>query len=714
MYLHTKSSQYEVLLPTVFDRAFDYLAPEGIVLALGDIVSVPFGKQELLGVVWGAGKAEIPAGKIKNIIKNHAEFPPLSENFRKFIDWAAWYNCGAKGAMLKMVLPVDEIEKKGRVHLETKIDIAKINLHPLSEIQTKAADDLSKKLGAGFSVTLLDGVTGSGKTEVYFDAIARSLEYGKSGIREYEGNNSRILDSTIPDSNPTQILILLPEIGLSIQWLARFEARFGFAPVVWHSGVTPAKKRASWQAISRGEARVVVGARSALFLPYKNLSLVVVDEEHDASFKQEEGVMYHARDMAVARARFEKFPVLLVSATPSLESYHNARQGKYSEISLPMRHADAVMPEINLVDMRREKLNAQEFISSILREKLVNAVAAGHQAMLFLNRRGYAPLMLCRACGHRFQCPDCSAWLVTHKAGDRGQRSEVREGNKLQSGLLSPDPRPLNPKLCCHHCGYNIPIPKTCPSCGAEETLHACGPGVERILEEVKGFLPEARVAVMASDSMGGQADMAETIQAMTEKRMDILIGTQMIAKGHHFADLAVVGVVDADLGLAGGDLRASERTYQLLHQLSGRAGRESIRGSVYLQSFLPDHPVIKALISGDREAFLSAEITARENANMPPFSRLAAIIVEGEKEEDVIKTANTLASSLKPQAPSLHLYGPAPAPLFMLRAKFRYRLLVKAERNINLPDLMKKLVDGVKTPSSTRIKIDIDPQSFM
>jgi primosomal protein N' (replication factor Y) len=679
--------QYEILLPTVFDRAFDYLAPEGMVLNVGDIVSVPFGKQELLGVVWGADKAEIPAGKIKNIIKNHSEFPPLSDNFRKFIDWAAWYNCGAKGAMLKMVLPVDEIEKKGRVHLETKIDIAKINLHPLSEIQEKAADDLSKKLGAGFSVTLLDGVTGSGKTEVYFDAIARLLRAGTGEMENWgkEENNSPI--PQFLNSTPPQILILLPEIGLSIQWLERFEARFGFAPVVWHSGVTPAKKRASWQAISRGEARVVVGARSALFLPYKNLSLVVVDEEHDASFKQEEGVMYHARDMAVARARFKKFPVLLVSATPSLESYHNARQGKYSEISLPLRHADAVMPEINLVDMRREKLNAQEFVSSILREKLANAVAAGHQAMLFLNRRGYAPLMLCRACGHRFQCPDCSAWLVTHRS---------------------------KPRLECHHCGYNIPIPKTCPSCAAEDTLHACGPGVERILEEVKGFLPEARVAVMASDSMGGQADMAETIQAMTEKRMDILIGTQMIAKGHHFADLAVVGVVDADLGLAGGDLRASERTYQLLHQLSGRAGREAVRGSVYLQSFLPDHPVIKALISGDREAFLSAEITARENANMPPFSRLAAIIVEGEKEEDVIKTANQLASSLKPQAPSLHLYGPAPAPLFMLRAKFRYRLLVKAQRNINLPDLMKKWVDGVKTPSNTRIKIDIDPQSFM
>jgi primosomal protein N' (replication factor Y) len=676
-----KPSQYEILLPTLFNQAFDYLAADDAQLSLGDIVTVPFGRQELLGVVWGWGKADIPASKLKKIIKIHSNkegggFLPLSENFRKFIDWAAWYNCGARGAMLKMVLPIgaDAIEKQGRgkvaeiaQKITKKIDVMKINLAPLSEIQQIAADDLSEKLGVGFSVTLLDGVTGSGKTEVYFDTIAKVLNKD--------------------DCCNAQILILLPEIGLSVQWLERFEKRFGFAPVVWHSGVTPARKRSGWQAIARGQAQVVVGARSALFLPYKNLSLIVVDEEHDGSYKQEDGVMYHARDMAVMRAQFEKFPVILVSATPSLESYYNAKQNKYSEISLSMRHADAVMPDIVMVDMRREKLAAQEFISGILREKLANAVANGHQAMLFLNRRGYAPLMLCRACGHRFQCPDCSAWLVTHRT---------------------------KPRLACHHCGYNIPVPKTCPACAKDDTLHACGPGVERILEEVAAFLPQARVAVMASDSMGGHDDMAETIQAMTDKKMDILIGTQMIAKGHHFADLAVVGVVDADLGLAGGDLRASERTYQLLHQLSGRAGRETVRGSVFLQSFLPEHPVIKALVSGDREAFLTAELAARENADMPPFSRLAAIIVEGEKEDMVVKIANQLAAELSNKNLNLHFYGPAPAPLFMLRGKFRYRLLVKAGRKLNIPDLMRSLVDKIKIPNGVRVKIDIDPQSFM
>ena len=653
-----KPTQREIVLPSAFDRGFDYLGEAGA----GEIVSVPFGKGESLGVVWGEGVADIPAGKIKAISRAH-NFPPLTQAFREFIDWAAWYNCAAKGAVLKMVLPMDEIDKTGRVHLDTQVKLGDIKLAPLSNAQMDAATTIESKLGTGFSVTLLDGVTGSGKTEVYFDALAKAL------------------------LNPgAQVLILLPEIGLSVQFLSRFEKRFGFTPVIWHSEITPAKKRAGWQAIARGDARVVVGARSALFLPYKNLSLVIVDEEHDGSYKQEDGVIYHARDMAVARARFEKFPVVLVSATPSLESYYNARQGKYSEIQLPMRHAEASMPDIHMIDMRKALIERGAFISVPLREQLAQAIANGNQTMLFLNRRGYAPLMLCRACGHRFQCPDCSSWLVMHKS---------------------------RPRLECHHCNYFIPIPPTCPACGAEDKLHPCGPGVERLLEEVKEFMPQARVAVMASDSMTSYKEIEATIEAMDKGEIDLLIGTQMIAKGHHFAGLAVVGVVDADLGLAGGDLRAAERTYQLLHQLSGRAGRESVHGHVFLQSFLPEHPVMAALMSGDRSAFMHAELAARQNAHMPPFARLAAIIVEGEKEDSVTKTARALAASF-PRDPKLQLYGPAPAPLFMLRGKFRYRLLVKAERSINLPDVVKNWVQTQEPPRSVRLKLDMDPQSFL
>lgn len=685
-----KPNQFEILLPTAVNQAFDYLAPDFMDINIGDIVTVPFGKNESLGVVWGKGKANLPVGKIKTIIKQHAEFPQISENVRKFIDWAAWYNCAPKGAKLKMLLSTPDIEKQGRIKLETAIDSAKINLTPLSEIQRQAADNIATKLQNGFSVTLLDGVTGSGKTEVYFDAIAKVLDARDLGL-----------------DNP-QILILLPEIGLSVQWLERFEKRFGFTPVVWHSGITTAKKRAGWQAIASGLAQVVVGARSALFLPYKNLSLIIIDEEHDASYKQEDIVIYHARDMAVARARFENFPIILVSATPSLESHYNARNGKYSEISLPLRHAQAAMPDVNIIDMRKENLTANNFISNILREKLAGAIAVGNQAMLFLNRRGYAPLMLCRKCGHRFQCPDCSAWLVLHKKGSGLQAS----GSDNSS--MKPEARSPKPILSCHHCGYHIPTPDICPACQAEESLHACGPGVERLLEEVTDFLPQARVAVMASDSMGNYGDISQIISDMGAKKIDILIGTQMIAKGHHFADLAVVGVVDADLGLAGGDLRASERTYQLLHQLSGRAGREIVRGEVFLQSFIPDHPVIKALASGDRDAFLVAELQARKNANMPPFSRLAAIIIEGEKEELVIKTANQLTSTLSSHNSALTIYGPAPAPLFMLRGRYRYRLLLKSEKNINLPDILRNLIDSNKIQSSIKVKLDIDPQSFM
>ncbi len=648
-------------------------------MSAGDIITVPFGKKELLGVVWGQGNAQIDAGKMKEAREHLSQFPPLSEQLRKFVDWTSWYACAPKGAILKMVLPMPDIAKEGRkstsAFIETDIDLSKIHLANLSGIQKEAADRLTDSIGGGFSVSLLDGVTGSGKTEVYFEAIAKVL--------------------TQRQSDPTlQCLILLPEIALSIQWLERFEKRFSFKPVVWNSEITPARKRASWQAIAKGDAPVVVGARSALFLPYKNLALLIADEEHDGSYKQEEGVIYHARDFAVARARFENIPAVLVSATPSLETYANAKDGKYREITLSARHNDAVMPDITLLDMRKVELERGAFISRPLRDELAASIADGHQCMLFLNRRGYAPLLLCRACGHRFQCPDCSAWMVVHKRAPRASKHEAVSC------------------LECHHCNYRIPEPKQCPACQAEDKLAACGPGVERLKEEVAEFLPQARVAVMASDSMA-PGEVAETITAMTDKKIDLLIGTQMIAKGHHFANLAVVGVVDADLGLAGGDLRAAERTYQMLHQLSGRAGREQIRGRVYMQSFLPEHPVIKALVSGERNAFMAAELKARKNAHMPPFTRLAAIIVEGEKEDQVMNTARKLASSF-PASKSTHLYGPAPAPLFLLRGKFRFRLLVKAERDVNLPNIVRHWVETQEAPSTVRIKIDIDPQSFL
>lgn len=682
----------EVIVPGALEHGFDYLVPENMQVEAGSVVTVPLSRRHVIGVVWGKGRGGVAAEKLKAISVHHDAFPPLSEAFRQFLSWVAWYNGTPLGAVLKMVLPIKDMDKEGRLdYMASLTSEMAPHIPHLSDYQQEAAATMVAKLHQGFSVTLLDGVTGSGKTEVYFDVMARLLKERGSG------NN--------------QILVLLPEIALSVQWLARFEKRFGVKPVLWHSHVTPARRREAFKAIASGDARVIVGARSALFLPYKHLSLVVVDEEHDSSYKQEDGVMYHARDMAIARARHEKFPVVLVSATPSLESVHNMQMGKYQEVTLPLRHAGANLPDIHLVDMREQVLERDNFVSPLLREAMAEALARGHQSMLFLNRRGYAPLVLCRHCGHRFECPNCSAWLVMH------QKKNTRQGGRVSHQQASGGEQEASTgslsKLRCHHCDYHIAMPSTCPECQSEESLHACGPGVERIVEEVRAFLPQAKVATLASDSTTNPQELHDTIHAMQEGNIDVLVGTQMLAKGHHFGGLAVVGVVDADLGLAGGDLRAAEKTYQLLHQVAGRAGREEVRGHVYLQSYIPEHPVMQALASGGRDAFFAAELMAREVAKMPPYHRLAALIIEGSKESDVTATCQQLARHIQREA-RIAIYGPAPAPLSLLRGNIRYRFLVNATRNINLPDYMKKWVNSANIPNSVRVKIDIDPVSFM
>lgn len=653
----------EVLLPNHLPHGFDYAVPPGMVLAPGDYVRVPFGSRAMTGLVWGPGDPA-RAGRLKAVTTHHAHLPPVGEPMRRFIEWVAWYSCAPRGAVLKMVLPVEQatLPPSGRERAFIPDAACAMESAVLSGMQAAAAQALAVKLHAGFSVTLLDGVTGSGKTEVYFDAIARVIAQGG------------------------QALVLLPEISLSVQWLERFKQRFGFAPVTWHSGVPVGARKAAWRGVAHGEARVVVGARSALFLPYRNLQLIVADEEHDGSYKQEDGVVYHARDMAVARARFEKIPVVLASATPSLETFRNVQAGKYASLVLPARHGGAALPEIKMIDMRSAELERGSFLARELREALAANVALGHQSMLFLNRRGYAPLVLCRACGHRFQCPQCTSWLVLHKT---------------------------RPRLECHHCGYNIPEPKTCPMCQAQESLFPCGPGVERIAEEVAGFLPQARVEVLASDSADSYAELQARIHAMQSGGIDILIGTQMMAKGHHFERLALVGVVDADLGLAGGDLRAAERTWQLLHQISGRAGRAKTAGRVLVQSFCPGHPVMQALLSNDREAFMQMEMAERERGRMPPFARLAAIVIDSPQEDLAARTARDLAR-LAPPMEGVQFLGPAPAPLFMLRGRYRQRLLLRTPRNVDIQAVLSQWMSGWKPPSGVRVKVDVDPYSFL
>jgi primosomal protein N' (replication factor Y) len=533
----------------------------------------------------------------------------------------------------------------------------------LSEDQAVAADALRARVEAGgYSTTLLDGVTGAGKTEVYLEAVAATLAQGR------------------------QVLVLVPEIGLTAQWLARFETRFGAPPLAWHSDLGTARRRLTWRAVAQGRAKVVVGARSALFLPYTDLGLIIVDEEHDGAFKQEDGVIYHARDMAVLRASLGEIPIVLVSATPSLESRVNVETGRYDTLHLPNRIGTAELPRIEAVDMRAEALTESRWISETLITAMNETFARGEQVLLFLNRRGYAPLTLCRACGYRIQCPNCTAWMVEHR---------------------------FHGRLQCHHCGHNQRQPDACPDCGAEDALVACGPGVERLGEEVEALFPDVSRMLIASDTVRGPEAAAEAIRQIAEGEVSLIIGTQIVAKGHHFPMLTLVGVIDADLGLQGGDLRAAERTYQMLHQVAGRSGRAQRPGRALLQTYMPEHPVMGALISGDRDSFMDQEEEARRNQGLPPFGRLVALIISGRDEAQVSETARNLARAAPRQA-DVDILGPAPAPLSLLRGRFRHRLLLKCQRSVNASALARAWVDQVDYPNQVRVAIDVDPYSFL
>lgn len=718
-----------VLLPLPFNEPFDYKIEGEAVL--GELVRVPFGREVHVGVVWKKGKSSnLDESKIKPIMER-INFPPLSAELRRFIEFVSGYNMAFAGQVLKMVLSVRQVfddpkmtvlyELSGKTLAEAKLknsdarwrvmdflkfapfnrqDIAagagvgqsvikamidagvlrpvliedkkefekpnaaykKVNL---TDEQKEAAVQLVGEIGNGFNVTLLDGVTGSGKTEVYFEAVARDLELGQ------------------------QVLILVPEIGLTSQWLGRFERRFGVKPAKWHSALGNRERIDTWKAVIEGRAKVLVGARSALFLPYQNLGLIVVDESHDQSFKQEDAVNYQGRDMAIVRAKYEQIPIILSTATPDLETVVNVEEGKYDIVELKSRFAAAVLPEIKIIDLKQDKPVRGSWGVSWLTPTLANALKENlerqEQSMLFLNRRGYAPLVICRDCGHRIQCPNCTAWLTEHR----------RVGN-----------------LVCHHCGYVTPIPKECPECHSETGLTACGPGVERVAEEVKFRFPTARVKILSSDITTNFAEVSQVIHEMEEGNVDILIGTQILAKGHHFPSLTLVGIVDADLGLMGSDLRASERTFQLLSQVAGRAGRGEKKGIVYLQTLYPENAVLQALVENNREKFLALEKKTRRLLKMPPFGKLAAVIVSGPNQEETEKTALWLGQTA-PNNEFVSTLGPAPAPIFMLRNKFRYRLLLKTAKNIRIQDVLRDWLKRIKIPGRVRVEVDIDPYSF-
>ncbi|HEY0627162.1 MAG TPA: primosomal protein N' [Allosphingosinicella sp.] len=720
-------NRVRVLLLNAALGPLDYRAPRDADVPPGSIVVAPLGPRQEVGVVWEPERLEteeVGDNRLRPLLHVY-DVPPLAEPLRRLIDWTADYYLSPIAAVLRMALPsssaldgartvteyratglvpdrltpqraqaLERIEsrqglirelalaadvsdgvirglvKAGAIEaVEVTIDAPFPPPDPdhaapaLEPAQQEAASEFVTAVrSGGFSPYLLDGVTGSGKTEVYFEAIAEALRQGK------------------------QTLVLLPEIALTEPFLKRFAARFGCEPVAWHSGLRQSQRRRAWRAISTGDAKVVVGARSALFLPYRSLGLIVVDEAHETSFKQEEGVQYHARDVAVMRAKLEEVPVILASATPAIETRQMAEIGVYKEVKLPARFGGADMPEIAAIDLIQDPPMRGRWLAPTLVREIEANLEAGEQTLLFLNRRGYAPLTLCRTCGHRFQCPNCTAWMVEHR-------------------LVS--------RLACHHCGHMMPPPRACPECKDEDSLVPCGPGVERIADEVRALFPDARTAIVTSDTIWSPAKAAEFVGRMDAGEIDIVIGTQLVTKGYHFPNLTLVGVVDADLGLSGGDLRAAERSFQQICQVSGRAGRGEKPGRVFVQTHEPAAPVISALVSGDVEGFYAAETDARREAAMPPFGRLAGIIVSSEDLAEATETARLIGRTA-PKVENMAVFGPAPAPLAMLRGRHRQRLLVHAARSLDVQDVIRDWLGKLDWPRSVRVAVDVDPYSFL
>jgi len=706
----------------------DYRVDREHIVTPGSIVLAPLGPRQMVGVVWEEetlpSADQVGDNRLRPLLGVY-DVPPIAAPLRRLIEWTADYYLAPPAAVLRMALPslsaldgartITEYrltgERPGRVtpqreqaldrigqrqglirELATIADVsdavirglvksgaieavtvsidtpwpspdADHDVPILSDEQQLAAGLLADAVrAADFHPFLLDGVTGSGKTEVYFEAIAEALRLGR------------------------QTLVLLPEIALTEPFLKRFEARFGHLPVAWHSELRQSQRRRAWRGIANGEAQVVVGARSALFLPYRNLGLIVVDEAHEASFKQEDGVLYHARDVAVMRAKLETIPIVLASATPAIETRQQAAIGRYTELKLASRHGGAEMPQIDAVDLLAEPPPRGRWLAPSLVRAMQDRLEKGEQSLLFLNRRGYAPLTLCRTCGHRFQCPNCTAWMVEHR-------------------LLS--------RLQCHHCGHSMPPPAQCPECKDEDSLVACGPGVERIADEVTALFPEARIAIATSDTLSTPVRAAEFVERMDAGDIDVVVGTQLVTKGYHFPELTLVGVIDADLGLSGGDLRAAERSFQQISQVAGRAGRGAKPGHVYIQTHAPKAPVIQALLSGDAQSFYAAETEARKMAEAPPFGRYAAIIVSSEKLDEAAVTARLIGRT-SPAVEGMHVYGPAPAPLAMLRGRHRQRLLVHARRSLDVQQVIRDWLGPLEWPRGVRVAVDVDPYSFL
>lgn len=727
----------KVLIPNVANSGYDYrlTAPAG----LGTFVRVTVMNRPYIGVVYGIGDSGLPAAKIKNVSDVFSQ--KLAVEDLQWIQKMSQWTLMSPGAVLRLIVNVPDAFSPPRVeqlysfipndsvrmtdsrqavadafasndnepmsvsdiqniaHVSSAVVRAMIKNGTLMQrdARPKAAppvaiqykdtgtvklnaqqSDAASAIGGaidagGFSVFLLDGITGSGKTQVYFDAAWRAYSRGAA------------------------VLLMMPEIALTAQFMSRFADRFGAPPVVWHSNLTAARRREIWRGVLNGDIKMVVGTRSALFLPWQNLGLIVVDEEHDTSYKQEDMGNYHARDMAVLRAKIAGFPVVLASATPSAETLHNVAQGKYGLLKLSSRFGGAVLPEIKTIDLREnrpaEYMRAGDdaqttpqtgMLSAPLCAAIEQNLTAGRQVMLFINRRGFAPIVQCKKCGWTAQCPDCSVSMTYHK----------------HLG-----------KLLCHMCGRTAPMPDTCPDCGAAVSMR--GAGLEKIQEEVAIKFPAARTALVSSDTIASRQALERLVAKMENREIDIVIGTQILAKGHHFPNLTLVGVVDADMGLFGTDFRAAEHTFQQLFQVAGRAGRGELPGTVLLQTYQPDHPVLRAICAGDRDAFMATDMAARRDAKMPPFGQLIALVVEGPKEAILQKYCADLAAAA-PVANGAKIMGPIAAQVYQIRGLYRMRFLIAGDARANLQPLVSHWIAKVRTPANIRVKIDVGPVNFM
>ena len=701
----------QILLPLALDQSFTYKSCEAV--ESGEVALVEFGKKEIWGVVLSASfeaPKDFSESKIKPILEKNPRLK-LTKNQLKFIETIASYNLGSRGLVLRAFIGILNSDKVKKISegLVQKVEPRNFRLKKLLTKQQEVFDELLKithtpdvtlslskgdsghglespfdKLRVTSGVALLDGVTGSGKTEIYFALIAEILKQVQDdGGRSEHSPHLRprhpelVLGSR---SHPPQILILLPEIALTSQLLLRFEEQFGFAPALWHSKISKKDKREIFYGVVEGSVRVLIGARSALLLPFKNLQLIVVDEEHDTSFKQEDVFNFHARDMCIVKGGLENFPVILSSATPAVETYANATSGKFHHFILEQRFGQK--NEIELVDLRREKMQSNEFLSQKLRSEMALNLSKNKQTLLFLNRRGYAPVTLCKSCGKKYQCGDCDFHLVLHKSKQQ---------------------------LICHHCGHQEKSILECKFCGEKDALISVGVGVEKVEEEVRRLFPTARIALVTSDNVTNFDEVDKLVKQILNREIDVIIGTQMIAKGHDFPDLNLVGIIDADAMLYSSQLRALEKTYQILTQVIGRAGRRDECGKIVIQTYNPQNFIFEKIIKGDKKNFYEFEISNRKTMELPPFSRLAKFEISSFSEGEAKSFAKKLISHF-PVSDKIELFGPAPAPLQRLKNRHHFLVNLKTDKKINLQKLISDVIATLKVPKSVRIRIDVDP----